>query len=57
MKAAATKKVLTFGDFILCVYDACDEHKAGAIVWLAIHAGLVRSQAAEAGLPERNICR
>lgn len=41
MKTDHKKKVTTLGEFIMCVYDACDEKNAGAVVWLAIRARLV----------------
>ena len=44
MKTGPSKKVLTLGEFVMSVYDTCDEHKARAIVWLAVCAGLVVSQ-------------
>lgn len=44
MKTVQKEKVLTLGEFIMCVYDACGEKNAGAIVWLAVHARLVMFQ-------------
>jgi hypothetical protein len=35
------ERPLTLGEFIMGVYDACDEHRARVIVWLAINAHLV----------------
>jgi hypothetical protein len=41
VKANPGNRILTLGDFILGVYNTCDEREAAAIVWLAIHAGLL----------------
>ena len=43
MKTVPPKKALTLGEFVMSVYDTCDEDKAGMIVWLAVCAGLVVS--------------
>lgn len=42
------ERPLTLGEFIMGVYDACDEQRARAIVWLAINAQLVCCRAAMA---------
>lgn len=44
MNTDRKERVLTLGEFIMGVYATCDEHKAGTIVWLAIHTGLVTRQ-------------
>ena len=44
MKNNPDKQTLTFGDFIMSVFDACPGHKAAIIVWLAVNGGLVVSQ-------------
>jgi len=41
MKTNCRKKHLTFGEFIMAVYDACDRQKAEGIVRLAIKARLI----------------
>jgi hypothetical protein len=41
MKANQAKKALTFGEFIMAVYDACGRQKAAGIVRLAVNAHLV----------------
>jgi hypothetical protein len=45
MNAMHKKAPLTLGEFIMGVYDACDEHRARVIVWLAINAHLVACRA------------
>jgi hypothetical protein len=42
MKANQGKKALTFGEFILAVYDAWGKRRARGIVWLAVKARLVK---------------
>jgi len=44
MKVSQGKKALTFGEFIMAVYDARDKQQAKEIVWLAINAHLVEFQ-------------
>ena len=44
MKANQEKKALTFGEFIVGVYDACGRQKAEGIVRLAVNARLVEFQ-------------
>jgi len=41
MKTNCRKGYLTFGEFIVCVYDAWGKRKAGGIVRLPIKAHLV----------------
>jgi hypothetical protein len=41
MKTNCRKGHLTFGEFIMAVYDACGRQKAGGIVRLAVQARLV----------------
>ena len=41
MKANQAKKALTFGEFIMAVYDARGKRRARGIVWLAVNAHLV----------------
>jgi CO dehydrogenase/acetyl-CoA synthase delta subunit len=41
MKANQAKKALTFGEFIMAVYDAWGKRRARGIVWLAINARLL----------------
>jgi hypothetical protein len=41
MKTNCRKKHLTFGEFIMAVYDACGRQKAEGIVRLAVNARLV----------------
>lgn len=42
MKARQAKKPLTFGEFILAVYDAWGKRRARGVVWLAVNAKLVQ---------------
>jgi hypothetical protein len=44
MKAHQEKKALTFGEFIMAVYDAWGKQRARGIVWLTINAHLVEFQ-------------
>jgi hypothetical protein len=41
VKANQKKKALTFGEFIMAVYDACSRQKAEGIVRLAVNARLL----------------
>jgi hypothetical protein len=41
MKSDCRKKILTFGEFIACVYDGCGRRKAKGLVRLAIKAHLI----------------
>jgi hypothetical protein len=41
MKTNCRKKHLTFGEFIMAVYDACGRQKAEGIVRLAVNARLL----------------
>lgn len=41
MNSVHDKEPLTLGEFIMVVYDTCEEPRAAVIVWLAIHARLV----------------
>jgi hypothetical protein len=41
MKANCRKGHLTFGEFIMAVYDACGRQKAKGVVRLAVNAHLV----------------
>jgi len=52
MNAVDKKVPLTLGEFIMGVYDACDEHRARVIVWLAINAHLVACRAKGPGGPQ-----
>lgn len=42
MKTNGRKKHLTFGEFIMAVYDACGRRQAEGIVRLAINAHLIK---------------
>jgi hypothetical protein len=44
MKANCRKGHLTFGEFIMAVYDACGRQKAEGIVRLAVNVRLVEFQ-------------
>jgi hypothetical protein len=50
VKTKPGNHVLTLGDFIMGVYNACDERDAAAIVWLAINAGLLVLHGDAAGM-------
>ena len=41
MKHIPEKKPLTFGDFIMGVYDAWGKRRARGVVWLAVNTRLV----------------
>ena len=41
MKTNHTKRLMTFGDFIAAIYDACGKRRAGKIVRHAVNAHLV----------------
>ena len=41
MKTNSRKRHLTFGEFIMAVYDACGRQKADGIVRLAVNARLL----------------
>ena len=41
MKTNCRKRHLTFGEFIMAVYDACGRQKAEGIVRLAVNARLL----------------
>lgn len=41
MKTNCRKRRLTFGEFIMAVYDVWGKRRARGIVWLAVNARLV----------------
>jgi len=41
MKSTQEKKTLTFGEFIMDVYDGLGKRRAKGMVWLAVNAHLV----------------
>jgi len=41
VKGSQEKKALTFGEFIMAVYDDWDKRRAREIIWLAINARLL----------------
>jgi len=41
MKAYQAKKALTFGEFIVAVYDDWGKRRAREIIWLAVNARLL----------------
>jgi hypothetical protein len=47
MKANHDRKVLTFGELIMAVYDALGKRRAKGIVWLAVNAHLVEFRGQE----------
>ena len=47
MKANPAKKALTFGEFVMAVYDTWGKRRARGVVWLAIKAHLVEFRGQE----------
>jgi len=41
MKNKSTKKTRTFGEFVACVYDVCDQRDASKVVQFAIKAHVI----------------
>jgi hypothetical protein len=47
MKTSSKKKTLTFGDFVVGIYEVCGKRKAKGIVQLAVNAHLLEFRGAQ----------